>query len=49
MVLRLCVLMMIETPQSVLAPDGSSTLRAPVTAGGGRVRGAHFGFASCES
>ncbi len=35
--------LMIETPQSILAPDGTSTLRALVTAGGGRVRGAHFG------
>ena len=35
--------LMIETPQSILAPDGSSALRALVAAGGGRVRGAHFG------
>ena len=34
---------MIETPQSILAPDGSAALRALVGAGGGRVRGAHFG------
>jgi hypothetical protein len=34
---------MIETPQSILAADGSSALRALVAAGGGRVRGAHFG------
>jgi HpcH/HpaI aldolase/citrate lyase family len=34
---------MIETPQSILAPDGSSALRALVAAGGGRVTGAHFG------
>ncbi len=35
--------LMIETPQSILAADGSSALRALVAAGGGRVRGAHFG------
>ena len=35
--------LMIETPQSILAADGSSPLRALVAAGGGRVRGAHFG------
>jgi hypothetical protein len=35
--------LMIETPQSILAPDGSSALRALVAAGGGRVRSAHFG------
>ena len=35
--------LMIETPQSILAPDGSSALRALVAAGGGRVSGAHFG------
>jgi citrate lyase beta subunit len=35
--------LMIETPQSILAPDGSSALRALVAAGAGRVRGAHFG------
>jgi citrate lyase beta subunit len=35
--------LMIETPQSILAPDGSSAPRALVAAGGGRVRGAHFG------
>jgi hypothetical protein len=35
--------LMIETPQSILAPDGSSALRALVDAGGGRVIGAHFG------
>src|SRR5687768_11169058 len=35
--------LMIETPQSILAPDGSSALRALVAAGNGRVRGAHFG------
>jgi citrate lyase beta subunit len=35
--------LMIETPQSILAADGTSALRALVAAGGGRVRGAHFG------
>jgi citrate lyase beta subunit len=35
--------LMIETPQSILAADGSSSLRALVAAGRGRVRGAHFG------
>jgi citrate lyase beta subunit len=35
--------LMIETPQSILAPDGTSALRALVVAGGGRVRAAHFG------
>jgi citrate lyase beta subunit len=35
--------LMIETPQSILAPDGSSALRGFVAAGGGRVSGAHFG------
>jgi citrate lyase beta subunit len=35
--------LMIETPQSILAADGSSALRALVRAGDGRVRGAHFG------
>jgi citrate lyase beta subunit len=35
--------LMIETPQSILAPDGRSALRALVAAGGGRVSGAHFG------
>ena len=35
--------LMIETPQSVLAADGSSPLRAVVAAGNGRVRGVHFG------
>ena len=34
---------MIETPQSILGPDGSSALRALVSAGKSRVRGAHFG------
>jgi citrate lyase beta subunit len=35
--------LMIETPQSILAPDGSSALRAMAAAGDGRVSGAHFG------
>lgn len=35
--------LMIETPQSILGADGSSALRALVTAGGGRVNSAHFG------
>ena len=34
---------MIETPQSILAPDGTSALRALIAAGNGRVTGAHFG------
>jgi citrate lyase beta subunit len=34
---------MIETPQSILAVDGSSALRSLVAAGRGRVAGAHFG------
>ncbi len=35
--------LMIETPQSILAADGTSALRALVDAGRGRVTGAHFG------
>lgn len=35
--------LMIETPQTVLAPDGTSGARKWVGAGKGRVRGAHFG------
>lgn len=35
--------LMIETPQAILAPDGSSALRGLVGAGGGRVRSAHLG------
>jgi citrate lyase beta subunit len=35
--------LMIETPQSILAADGSSAVRALVAAGEGRVTGAHFG------
>jgi HpcH/HpaI aldolase/citrate lyase family len=34
---------MIETPQSVESPNGTSALRALLAAGEGRVRGAHFG------
>jgi hypothetical protein len=35
--------LMIETPQSILASDGRSALRALVAGGAGRVLGAHFG------
>jgi citrate lyase beta subunit len=35
--------LMIETPQSILAADGTSALRTLVAAGGGRITGAHFG------
>ena len=35
--------LMIETPQSILAPDGSTILRSLLAAGEGRVTGAHFG------
>lgn len=35
--------LMIETPQSIYAPDGSVALPRLVAAGKGRVRGAHFG------
>jgi citrate lyase beta subunit len=35
---------MIETPQSIIAADGSSALRSLVAAGEGRVMGAHFGI-----
>lgn len=35
--------LMIETPQSIFAPDGSVALLPLIAAGGGRVRGAHFG------
>jgi citrate lyase beta subunit len=35
--------LMIETPQSIVAPDGTSAIRRLVAAGAGRVRGAHFG------
>jgi citrate lyase beta subunit len=34
---------MIETPQSLMAPEGAVALRALVAAGSGRVVGAHFG------
>jgi len=36
--------LMIETPQSILAHDGSCALRALVAAGQGRIRTAHFGI-----
>ena len=35
--------LMIETPQAILAPDGSCALPRLVRAGAGRVRSAHFG------
>jgi hypothetical protein len=35
--------LMIETPQSILAPDGRSAIPALVAAGDGRVRSAHLG------
>jgi citrate lyase beta subunit len=35
--------LMVETPQTVIDRDGTSGLRKFVEAGGGRVRGAHFG------
>jgi citrate lyase beta subunit len=35
--------LMVETPQSVIDRDGTTGLRKFVEAGGGRVRGAHFG------
>jgi citrate lyase beta subunit len=35
--------LMIETPQSIIAVDGTSALRPLVAAGGGRITGAHFG------
>lgn len=35
--------LMVETPQTVIDRDGSSGVRRYVDAGGGRVRGAHFG------
>ncbi len=35
--------LMIETPQSIIAADGSSALLPLVAAGAGRVTGAHFG------
>jgi citrate lyase beta subunit len=43
---------MVETPQSILGPDGTAPLRRLVAAGEGRVTGAHFGTydytASCN-
>ena len=43
---------MVETPQSILGPDGTAALRGLVAAGEGRVTGAHFGTydytASCN-
>lgn len=35
--------LMIETPQAILRPDGTSALRTLVSAGAGRVTGAHLG------
>lgn len=35
--------LMIETPQAIVSADGTSPLRALVTAGDGRVTGVHFG------
>ncbi|HLF44495.1 MAG TPA: phosphoenolpyruvate kinase, partial [Acidimicrobiia bacterium] len=35
--------LMVETPQTVIGRDGTSGVRKLVEAGGGRVRGAHFG------
>jgi citrate lyase beta subunit len=35
--------LMFETPQSIVAADGSSAVRGLVAAGAGRVRGAHLG------
>ncbi len=35
--------LMVETPQSILGPAGEIALPALIKAGGGRVRGAHFG------
>jgi citrate lyase beta subunit len=40
---RLRLEIMIETPQSVVAPDGSLAFRALVAGGDGRVTAAHFG------
>src|SRR4029077_13846237 len=44
--------LMVETTQSIIAPDGRFALPALITAGRGRVRGAHFGTydytASCN-
>ena len=35
--------LMIETPQSIIAADGTSALRPLIAAGSGRITGAHFG------
>ena len=35
--------LMVETPQSILGPGGTSVLRSLVASGQGRVTGAHFG------
>jgi citrate lyase beta subunit len=35
--------LMVETPQTILAADGTCALRSMVAAGNGRVTGAHFG------
>ena len=40
---RIPIELMIETPQTVIAPDGTMGARSWVNAGNGRVRGAHFG------
>jgi citrate lyase beta subunit len=40
---RIPIELMVETPQSVIDRDGTTGLRKFVEAGGGRVRGAHFG------
>ncbi|GIU91095.1 MAG: aldolase [Acidimicrobiia bacterium] len=40
---RIPVEVMVETPETVVAPDGSVGVRRFVEAGDGRVRGAHFG------
>jgi citrate lyase beta subunit len=40
---RIPIELMIETPQSIFAPDGRVALPSLIAAGKGRVRGAHFG------
>jgi citrate lyase beta subunit len=40
---RIPIELMVETPQSVIAREGTAGLRDLVAAGAGRVRGAHFG------
>ena len=40
---RIPIELMIETPQTVIVPDGTMGARHWVEAGNGRVRGAHFG------